>query len=326
MRTLAGKAGQAGGTNGRRDAARLNSPYGIALDKHSNLVITDMTTFTVRRISPAGEVRTLAGLYNHAGFDDGPAASARFDYMGFVAVNASGVVYVADSQNHVVRKIAPNGTVSTLAGNPGISNNYDGKGTEAYFDCPEGMAVDAAGTLYLTDGFSYSVRKVTAAGEVTTIAGQFDKAGTADGKGTAARFYHPSGIAVDATGTLYVCDQGNHTIRKVTPSGEVTTLAGKAGVSGYADGQGTSALFSYPTGITIDAKGVLYVADTYNQVIRTITPTGKVSTLAGVPGSSGHADGPARTARFLRPNGLVIDSRGVIYVADTGNHTVRVIE
>ena len=157
---------------------------------------------------------------------------------------------------------------------------------------------------------------------VTTLAGS-GVAGYADGTGTAAQFYSPNGVVVDSSGTLYVADSSNNRIRKITPAGVVTTLAG-SGVAGYADGTGTAAQFNYPNGIAVDSSGMVYVADTNNERIRTITPTGVVTTFAGT-GAYGFADGTAITARFYLPNSIVVDSSGTVYVADSYNMRIRKI-
>ncbi len=159
----------------------------------------------------------------------------------------------------------------------------------------------------------------------SSFAGSAATAGTQDGTGGAAGFNSPAGAAIDATGNVYVADAGNHTIRKITSAGVVSTLAGTAGNSGFADGTGSAAQFSTPTGVAVDANGTVYVADTGNHLIRKITRFGVVSTLAGFPLSAGSADGVAAAARFSSPKGVAVDTNGNVYVADTGNHTIRKI-
>ena len=152
---------------------------------------------------------------------------------------------------------------------------------------------------------------------VTTLAGLAGSSGSANGTGSAARFYYPFGVAVDSAGNVYVADTGNNTIRKVTPAGVVTTLAGLAGSSGSADGTGSAARFNYPSGVAVDSAGNVYVADTGNNTIRKVTPAGVVTTLAGLAGSPGSADGTGSAARFYYPHGVAVDSAGNVYVADT---------
>jgi len=211
--------------------------------------------------------------------------------------------------------------VTTLAGigSPGYAN---GTGTAASFNYPTGVAVDGSGNLYVADQHNHLIRKITSAGVVTTLAG-IGSQGYANGTGTAASFNYPWGVAVDGSGNLYVADQGNHLIRKITSAGVVTTLAG-SGSSGSADGTGTAASFHDPTGVAVDGSGNLYVADKNNHLIRKITSAGVVTTFAG-SGSSGSADGTGTAASFYRPDGVVVDGSGNVYVADRNNHLIRKI-
>jgi hypothetical protein len=166
---------------------------------------------------------------------------------------------------------------------------------------------------------------MTSAGVVTTLAGLAGSAGSADGTGSAARFNTPEGVAVDGSSNVYVADSGNHTIRKITPGGVVTTLAGLAGSSGSADGTGSAARFNFPVGVALDGSGNVYVADSLNNTIRKMTSAGVVTTLAGLAGSAGSADGAVSAARFNEPFGVAVDGSGNIYVADTFNFTIRKI-
>jgi len=211
-------------------------------------------------------------------------------------------------------------TTSTLAG--GSAGTANGTGTAASFYNPLNTAVDAAGNVYVADGDNHQIRKITPAGVVTTLAGS-GNAGYADGTGTAAVFQHPSALAVDASGNVFVSDQQNHRIRKVTPAGVVTTFAG-SGSTGSANGTGTAASFYYPMGLAFDGSGNLYVADAYNNKIRVITPAGVVSDFAG-SGTQGASNGAALSASFNKPMGVAFDQAGALYVADRYNHMVRKI-
>jgi len=321
--TLAGSATQLGSDDGAGTVARFRSPAGVGIDAAGNVYVADQDNSLVRKITAAGSVTTLAGAVGQVGAADGPGAIARFSFPAGVATDAAGDLYVADSNNRIVRRITSSGAVTTLAGAPGVSGELDGTGTAARFSFPAGIAVDAAGTVYLADESNHSIRKISPAGAVTTFAGSSGTPGSADGTGTAAQFSFPNGVAIDGAGTLYVADQGNHTIRKVTADGVVTTLAGSPGALGSADGVGSAARFRFPAGVVVDSAGTLYVADGNNHTIRKVTPGGAVTTLAGAAGIPGSADGTGTTARFRFPSALAIDGADNLYVADRDNATLR---
>lgn len=174
-------------------------------------------------------------------------------------------------------------SVKTVAGQASVSGTANGVGSSAQFNDPAGMVTDPAGNLYLADTRNHVIRRIGTNGAVTTFAGQMGVAGTGDGTGVQARFNTPSGIAIDAAGFLFVTDTGNHTVRKLTPAGVVSTIAGTAGQSGFTDAQGSAARFNSPLGIAVAANGTLYVADCGNHLIRTISGNGSVTTLAGTP-------------------------------------------
>jgi len=297
----------------------------VAQDADVTITLTNPTGYA---IAPASKtvainrkviVTTLAGSTD--GYVEGTGTNAKFDLPFGVAVDTSGNVYVADSRNHRIRKITPAGVVTTLAGS-GTGGYADGAGTAAQFFRPQGVAVDSAGNVYVADYLNNNrIRKITPAGVVTTLAGS-GTSGYADGTGTAAQFNNPHGVAVDIAGNIYVADRSNGRIRKITPAGVVSTLAGST--DGYADGTGASAKFGLPYGVAVDTSGNVYVADTYNHRIRKITPAGVVSTLAGSD-TFGSADGAGDAALFWEPIGVAVDSAGNVYVADTNNHRIRKI-
>jgi sugar lactone lactonase YvrE len=320
--TLAG-AGLLGDVDGTGTAARFNNPWGIAVDSAGTLYVADTTNDTIRKITTGAVVTTLAGFRGSFGSADGYRVNARFARPNGVAVGADGTVYVADSINHTVRKITPSGFVTTLAGLAGSPGSTDGTGSAARFSGPRGVAVDNAGVVYVTDGSNHTIRRITPAGVVTTIAGLAGSSGSADGAGDTARFNLPSGITVDSAGTLFVTDGINHTIRMVTAAGVVSTIAGTALTPGSVDGTGSAARFNFPRGITVDGTGTLYVADTNNHTIRKITSGGVVTTLAGTPNQTGSTDAAGSAARFSSPNGIAVDGAGNLWVADSNNHTIR---
>lgn len=319
--TLGGLAGISGFADGEGSAALFRSPSGLgsAGGGSSFFFVADTENHAIRRITAAGVTATIAGNPPRTGGTDGSGAAARFTGPAGVTV-VGDEVFVADAGNHTIRKVTPEGIVTTLAGLAGAPGSADGSGTAAGFRSPGGIAA-LGGDLYVTDSGNHTVRKVTAAGLVTTIAGTAGQAGSADGTGAAALFSNPHGI-VALRGDLYVADAGNHTIRKVTPAGEVTTLSGAPGVSGTADGTAGAARFFTPLGIAaIDTN--LFVVDSGNHTIRRIaTPSGAVTTFAGTAGQEGYADAPGDSARFSSPDGIAaVDS--TLYVADTGNHVIR---
>ncbi len=321
--TLAGPAVASGDADGSGSTARFDWPQGVAVDSAGNLFVADSFNHTVRKITPAGAVTTVAGTAGVAGSADGTGSAARFAYPSAIAIDSADTVYVADSGNHTIRVISPAGVVQTLAGLAGSRGSADGAASVARFDFPEGVAVDAAGVVYVSDSGNHTIRVIAVGGAVSTLAGAAGQAGNADGTGAVARFDHPFGIAVDAGGTLFVADHGNHTIRTVDPAGVVATFAGTAGVAGDTDGTGAAARFSMPKGLVIDVAGNLLVADFGNHTVRAVTSTAVVTTVAGKPGSWGSADGDSATARLLFPGGVAVDTGGSAYIADSGNHAVR---
>jgi sugar lactone lactonase YvrE len=324
--TLAG-SDSSGSTDGTGTAATFTDPVGIAADASGNVYVADSGNSEIRKITSAGVVTTLAGKAGTLGSTDGAGTAASFTSPEGVAVDTSGNVYVADSGDNKIRMVTSAGVVTSLAGDGDYttSGSADGTGTAALFDEPEGIAVDASGNLYVADMVNDTIRKITSEGVVTTFAGTAGIGGSVDGTGTAALFYGPEGIAVDASGNVYVADTYNSTIRKITSEGVVTTFAGTAGTHGSTDGAGAAASFYQPEGIAVDASNNLYVADTYNCAIRMITSAGVVTTLAGKAGTCGYTDGTGTAARFFDPQGIAVDTSGNIYVADTGNSTIRKI-
>jgi len=266
-----------------------------------------------------GTVVTFAGS-GLMGSADGKGAEASFSNLMGVATDTAGNIYVADSQNNLIRKIDPEGIVSTLAGS-GQPGSKDGKGAAASFFNPAAISVDKKGDVYVADKQNNLVRKISPDGLVTTVAGRWEKNEEYGGKFPV--FDYPAGIVVDAAGNIYVTDSFHNKIRKIGPNGKITTIAGNIN-PGSKDGAGTAASFFIPQGIALDPKGNLYIADTYNNMIRKISPAGIVTTVAGKT-KRGAANGRGSAASFNHPDGLAIDKTGNIYVADAGNNMIRKI-
>jgi streptogramin lyase len=316
--TFAGN-GTPSAINGTGTSATFQFPTGLAVDSVGNIYVGEQNNNRIRRITTTGVVSTLAGSGN-ATFADGTGAGASFNLPYGVAVDSSGTVYVADTDNHRIRKITPAGVVTTLAGQS-TTGNTDGTGTNARFFYPYGVAVDSTGNVYVGDRSNNRIRRITPAGVVTTFAGS--TAGSFDGTGTNATFRSPLGIAVDSSGNVYVADSLNYRIRKITPVGVVTTLAGST--EGFVNGTGTNAMFKSPAGVAVDSVGNIYVGDQSNNVVRRITPAGVVTTLAG-SGTAAFADGTGVSASFNNPYGVTVDLGGILYVADQNNHRIRKIQ
>lgn len=300
--------------------ASFNSPSDVAADAQGNLYVADTRNNAIRKIAPDGTVTILAGDGSYA-YADGPGATASFAGPTGVAADGNGNVYVADADNGLIRKIAPDGTVSTLAGTPGLFGLVDGAGNAAQFDNPSDVAVDATGNVYVADRNNNAIRKIAPDGTTTTLAGGSGM-GYADGPGATAQFADPSGVAVDGIGNVYVAEQLNQRVRKVAPDGTVSTLSG-TGDPGTDDGPGATATFEYPASVDVDGSGNVYVAQ-YDRV-RRIAPDGTTTTLAGRTDNSEQSrDGRREIANFY-PRGLALAGNGRIVFVDWSSR-VRVID
>lgn len=284
--TFAGLAEEAEALDGQGAAARFGLPTGIVVADDGAIFVADDIGHAIRHISPGGVTTTFAGALNQAGSHDGVGNSAGFHAPAGLARDAGGTLYVVDALALSVRKITPQGVVSTLAGGYG-GVVTDGQGTNAVFGLPYGIAVDATGTLYVADTRAHTIRKITPDGMVTTLAGLAYNLGASDGTGAEARFNEPMDVAMDLEGNILVADKSNHAIRKVTPAGVVSTLAGTLGVAGWQDGVGNAAGFYRPNGVTTAPDGSVYVADGWNHTIRKITAGARVTTVVGTAGYKG---------------------------------------
>jgi sugar lactone lactonase YvrE len=366
--TMAGSAGSPGSTDGPASQARFNRPYGVAVDATGNVYVAELLNHTVRRISVDGTVTTLAGKAGVTGSTDGAGGTALFGATTAsiagtatgpfgLASSGNGTLYVADASFHTIRQVSVQGQVSTFAGVPGKAAVTDPLRLETWLSAPYGVAVASDGTVYVADSFAHVIRRIGNNGSLVTIAGEFGQHGSADGLGAQARFLYPFGIAVDRAGQVFVTDS-NNTVRRLTPlanggSWAVTTIAGAPGSGGTEDGPGPQARFgvspdtltaisvrflspgiplvhtsqNYTIGdlpaLAVESSGYVLVADAINHTIRRISPAGVVSTIAGAGRVEGATDGAGGNARFKRPCSLAIDTSGRLYVSDSLNDTIR---
>lgn len=316
----------AGNNSGYLDGTGVNalfaSPTSLIKDAAGNIFVADRNSNRIRKITPEGIVTTFAGSGSGGAIVNGTGTAAGFYAPYGITIDGSGNLYVGEYANQAIRKITPAAVVNTLAGN-GTAGNQNGTGTNATFNQPVGLAVDAAGNVFIADYINHLIRKITPAGVVTTFAGS-GAAGLTNGTGTAASFNGPFALTFDAGGNLIVADYLNHAIRKITPSGVVTTIAGN-GTAGYVDATGSAARFNRPAGLAVDATGNIFICDAQNNRIRKITSTGIVTTIAG-SGNAGTTDGNGITSEFNYPLGLCGDfANYAIYVADFGNNRIRKI-
>ena len=301
-------------------AAAFNEPAAIVIDAAGNLYVADSGNNEIRKITSGGVVTTIAGNINK-GSANGISIAASFANPLGITIDASGNLYIADSGNNLIRKMTAAGIVTTLAGS-GAVGAANGPGTTATFNNPCGIAVDLTGNVYVADAGNNLIRIITPAGLVNTFAGSAF-AGATNGSGVNASFNNPQGLTFDATGNLYVADDGNHLIREINSSGTVTTFAG-SGNTGYTNGALLSASFNEPDAAAFDATGDMYIADEGANMVRKITSNGTTSTIAG-NGTIGFINGTGGTVTFNQPAGIVADNSGNLFVCDYGNNVIRKI-
>lgn len=316
--------------DGAEPVVQFNFPLSVDLAPDGSLYVVDGENWRIRRVDSTGGATTIAGG-DFGGLKDGPGTEAWFFYPSGIATDAAGAAYVADSENGVIRRIDPDAahTTSTFAGVP-VTGTTDGPGDKARLLWPQQIALDSKGTLYIADAGNDRIRMVLPTGEVKTLAGS--TAGLQDGPVAEAKFQYPSGVAVDPEGNVYVADSDNQRIRKITPDGVVSTLAGGGDLneSGFVTGSfndavGTDARFDGPAFLRWGPDNALYVADTYNNRIRRVAQDGTVTTVAGGNDAS-YKDGTVEEARFAFPNSLCFGPDGTLYVADTSNQIIRAIK
>lgn len=291
--------------------SRFHGPADVAVTSSGECYVADAANNTIRRIAN-GTTTTFAGAAGDDGATDGRAGLARFNDPVGVAVGSDGSVFVVDRYNATVRRISPDGVVTTIAGRPGVTGATDASASAARFNGPRRIAVSAHGTAYVSDSENHAIRRISADGAVTTLlAGSFER-------------IDPAGLFVDREGDVLFADAWNHVLRRIDRDGRMSIIAGIVGSSGSTDGPAATARFNAPEGVAADADGNIYVSDTGNHTIRRIA-NGIVTTIAGRAGLSGAVDGTSMTARLNRPSGIACDARGNLWIADTGNHTVRLL-
>lgn len=320
--------GMAEGGNGNQ--VTLSYPEGLAVGKAGSLYVADSGNCRVLWMSADGAISTVAGIGKRGfGGDNGPAMQATLTPHG-LAVDGFGNLFVSDFYNHRVRRVSPDGVITTVAGTGDAGCSGDGDpAIHATLNYPEGLAVDRVGNLYIADSDSCRVRRVSPDGVITTVAGTGNAGCSGDGgPATQATLSYPDGLAVDGDGNLYVADRGNRRVRRVSPDGVITTVAGTGEYGSGGDGSpATNATLSYPGGLAVDEVGNLYIADCYNCRVRRVSPDGVITTVAGTGEAAGCSGdgGPATQAKLSYPDGVAVDGSGNVYIADRANHRVRMI-
>lgn len=301
--TLAGEPGVAGFSDGTGSAAHFRFPAGIAYDPFRDVLwVSDKDNHVIRRVTLGGTVTTISGLSGVFGSADARGTDARFAFPRGLVVGNDAEIYVADTSNHVIRKVSEDGTAITFAGTMLSAATNNGTGAAARFNFPSDIALDpTTGNFYVADFGSHRIRRITPGAVVTTVAGNI--AGDRDDTGSAALFNGPWGLDVDPSGNVFVADQENFKVRRVTPAGVVTTVAGPAGLS-------------YPSGVTRGSDGAMYITEALNHVVRRVSG-GSVTLIAGSLPQPGNVNGAASIARFNYPYGVAVDSAGNVYVAET---------
>jgi streptogramin lyase len=323
--TVAGVPGSLGHADGKGAEAKFNNPYDIACAADGSMWVADYSNHCIRRIDQDGTVSTVAGVPGLAGHADGKGAEVKFNEPVGISCAADGSMWVVDRGNHCIRRIDQDSTVSTVAGVPSSSGHADGTGAEAKFNKPRGISCAADGSMWVAEYGNHCIRRIDQDGTVSTVAGVPRSRGHADGKSAEAKFTFPYSISCAADGSMWVADSNNHCIRRIDQDGTVSTVAGVPGSSGHVDGKGAEAKFNFPTSISCAADGSMWVAEDCNDCIRRIDQDSTVSTVAGVPGSAGHADGKGAEAKFNKPTGISCAADGSMWVADLSNHCIRQI-
>lgn len=311
--TFAG-TGSPGDVDGSRDRASFTDPFGVAVDRRGNVIVTDGATNRIRLITPQGEVKTIAG--SSEGYADGPALEAQFNTPSGIAFDDDGNLIIADTSNNRIRKLSADyKTVSTIAGS-GVQGFQEGAAIEAQFDGPMGVAVDREGNIFVADAYNDSIRKISSDGHVSTFAGATgpDHPGTVE-----VKLDTPCGVAVDTLGNVFIANSGNSEIQKITPGGEVIHLMNKAMGVGNVDWGRVR-----PLGVVATHDNFIYFTTADDGNVGRINPDDSIKLIAG--NRAGYADGPGEPARFNHPSGIALDREGNLFVADSQNYLVRKID
>ncbi len=323
VRTAAGLAGDARHADGPAAVARFADPVGIAVAADGRVYIADAANHCIRLRTPDGRVATVAGQPGEPGMRDGTGGVARLDSPSGITLGWEGSLLVADTGNHAVRRLMPDGRLVTLAGMAGEPGVTNGPATTARFDGPLGIVATPDHAIFVADSGNHSIRRIAPDLAVTTYAGENGDWGARDGPAGTARFNGPVGLALASDGSLWVADSLNHAIRRIAPDGIVTTAAGKLGEDGSSDGPAADARFGKPAELAFDPRGRLYIVDAFLHALRRLDPDGRVRTVAGIAGQPGDADGNNRAGRFLNPYGIGVLPGGSLMVTDTFNATLR---
>src|SRR5215467_7947176 len=318
------------GDGGAAQNALMSAPSGVAVGPGGAVYLSDTNNQRIRMIAGDGTISTVAGNGTPGFAGDGSAGtSAQVNFPSGLAADPSGNLYISDTGNQRVRKLS-GGSITTVAGNGTAGYGGDGgAAVSAQINSPAGLAVDSSGNLYIADFSNPAVRKVTSGGTITTIAGTGVAGYAGDGSPAAqAQLNGPAGLALDSSGNLYIADSGNHVVRRISPGGTITTIAGN-GISATSGdgGLATAASLAVPTALATDAQGNLYIADTSANRIRLVTLGGLIVSIAGT-GAAGYSgdNGPAVSAQFNGLSGISLDSSGNIYIADRANNAVRLLQ
>lgn len=315
--------GEPGYVNGPLGQAKFNDPAGLVYDVQGNLFVADSRNHVIRKVATDGTVSLVAGDPGQAGYANGTGSAAKFDTPFGLTIANDGALLVADTGNHIIRRVAANGAVTIYAGLAGTPGNTNGTLSVSRFHSPLGIKRDTAGNIWVADSGTHTIRKISTAGMVTTEAGTPDSWGWEDGPAANAKFNGPVDVAVATDGRVFVSDGFNHVIRCLQTNGVVTTVAGQGGKAGWTDGLGAEARFWNPAGLAFDAAANLYIADSRNHVLRKLDASGRVTTVSGIGQVEGHTDGVNRAGLYFNPYGLAFDATGNLTVSDSYNQLLR---